>query len=295
MVVAGQCKGRKEDLHAGDDVPLLVNSIGDPRLRELLFRALDATAVLRVQLRVFVRRNLVIPRLRAGLVQLDLVGKLNRGKVGDVFVDGPEELILSVIILHLEAVICCTQSGGIVTEIVHVSFGLGGKLRAANRQLQRIRNKLKLAAHLVLDRGVFADGVEDVITDARKVNIATVLCVLIHRSHECFAEVSVTGKNRVAVAMLIYQILKGIIGFVDSTIRSHRVVVVVVIADELKVVSNFIVYGVPHLHSLKEAVKFIGFKVHREAILIGFDPLLYLGKVGVPVPIGYRTSIVICT
>ncbi len=163
-----------------------------------------------------------------GLGQLDGIGQLNRCKIGNIFVDGPDESIRSRIVQHLETAVIFTQIFGIISEIGHVAVCLGFQLRAADSQLQRAGNKIERIAHLVLHRGTGADGVEDVVLDLVEVNRLSTSQVA-HEVRTPMIVVRAFLSNCVTVISLCLRFLINLIGQIQSLINGVRIILISII------------------------------------------------------------------
>ena len=144
------------------------DGVANFRIVECKLLANLSCTILRGQLGVLVGQNLVGSCRSVGIYQLDLIRKLNGCKIGDIFIDRPDGLILAKIVLHLEAIISapnllcgvlCSKIGYIAVIAVHLRI----KCFTVNGQLQRTGHKVEVCAHLVLNHRVSANGVEDVI------------------------------------------------------------------------------------------------------------------------------------
>ena len=163
-----------------------------------------------------------------GLGQLDGIGQLNRCKVGNIFVDGPDESIRIRSVQHLETAVIFTQIFDIISEIGHVAVRLGFQLRAADSQLQRIGNKIERIAHLVLHRRAGADCVEDVVLDLVEVNRLSISQVA-HKGRTPEIVVRFSISNCVAVISLCLRFLINLIGQIQSLINGVRIILISII------------------------------------------------------------------
>ena len=94
--------------------------------------------------------------------ELYSVGKLDRGKVGDRFVDFPCEAVGGTVVLYLEAVITLIL---VAAEVGHISILLILQFLPANGETKRAGNEIETLADSIRHSGTLINSVEDFMLD----------------------------------------------------------------------------------------------------------------------------------